>query len=190
MPLRTGSRAGERPRRFPVQRLARGRHRSRPAPRGRGRAPVDDAAAHRIGELHLSGGPRRHRLDPDQQVRRGLPRPPLLRRQPGRRPGRGPRTRPVVRAVRRRARQRAAPRRRGRQSRGLPGVARTRRHRPRDAPRPGRAPHPRLAGEHHLEDLALRRLRGVRRDRRPRQAGGDHRFRPGRRHRAGASAPP
>ena len=97
--------------------------------------------------------------------------------------GRGPGSRPALRALRGGARQRAAPRRGSCQPRRLPGVARARRHRPRDAPRPGRASHPRVAGEHHLEDLALRRLRGVPGDGRPRQAGGDHRLRPGRRHR-------
>ena len=54
------------------------------------RPPADDPAADRVGELHLAGGAGRHRLGVDQQVLRGLPGPPLLRRQPDHRRGGGP----------------------------------------------------------------------------------------------------
>ena len=110
------------------------------------RAPADDAAADRLGELHLAGRAGRLRLGADQQVRRGLPGPPLLRRQPDHRRGRGPGPRPGHGPVRGRARQRAAPRRGQRQPRRLPGAARAGRHHPRHAARPRRPPHPRLAG--------------------------------------------
>ena len=66
-------------------------------------------------------------LRPDQQVLRGLSRPPLLRREPDHRRGRGPGPGAGQGPVRRRARQRAAARRGQRQPRGLPGPARARR---------------------------------------------------------------
>ena len=66
-----------------------------------------------------------------------------------------------MRPVRGRARQRPAPRRGQRQPGRLPGPAGAGRHHPGHAPRPRRPPDPRLAGQHHLQDLALRLLRGV-----------------------------
>ena len=155
------------------------RPRGAPAAAGRGRAPVDHAAAHRLGELHLAGRAGRLRFDPHQQVRRGLPRPPLLRREPGHRRGRGPGPAPAQRAVRGRARQCAAPCRGQRQPGRLPGAPRTGRHHPGHAARPRRPPDPRLAGQHHLQGVALRLLRGVGGLRRPGQARRDHRLRPG-----------
>ena len=125
------------------------------------------AAAHRLGELHLAGGAGRLGLGPDQQVLRGLSGPALLRRQPGHRRGGGPGPRPGQGPVRGRARQRPAPRRGQRQPRRLPGAARAGRHHPGHAPRPRRPPDPRLAGLHHLEDLALRVLRRDAGHRRP-----------------------
>ena len=94
----------------------------RSPPRRRGRSPVHHAPADRLGELHLDRGAGRHRLGAHQQVRRGLPGPALLRRQPGHRRGRGPGPRPLEGAVRCRARQRAAPRRLECQSGRLPGA--------------------------------------------------------------------
>ena len=91
--------------------------------------PVDHPAADRLGELHLAGRAGRLGLGADQQVRRGLSGPALLRRQPGHRRGRGPGPGPGHGAVRGRARQRAAARRRQRQPGRLPGPARARRHR-------------------------------------------------------------
>ena len=74
----------------PLRRLAGGRPRGRRAARCRDRPPVDHPAAHRLGELHLAGRAGRLGLGAHQQVRRGLPGPPLLRRQPGHRRGGGP----------------------------------------------------------------------------------------------------
>ena len=51
---------------------------------------ADDPAADRLGELHVAGRARRVRLGADEQILRGLPRPPLLRGQPGHRRGGGP----------------------------------------------------------------------------------------------------
>ena len=59
----------------------------------RARPAARRAAADRERELHLAGGAGRARLDAVQQVRRGLPRPALLRRLRGGRPGRGDRHR-------------------------------------------------------------------------------------------------
>ena len=144
-------------------------------------APDHDAAAHRLRELHLAGGDGRHRVAPDQQVRRGVPGKALLRRQRHHRRGRGPRPGAGQGPVRGGARQRAAARRGCRQPRRVPGAARARRHHLGHAPRPGRAPDPRLACQHHVQDLAIRGLRGHRRLGRPRPPRRGHRLRPGRR---------
>ncbi len=65
--------------------------------------------------------------------------------------------RPPLRAVRRRARQRAAPLGRQRQHGRVPRAARPGRQGDGDASRPGRPPHPRLAGELQRPPLRLRR---------------------------------
>ncbi len=79
-------------------RRSRGRRSHRP---GAG-PPADDAAADRVGELHLAGRPGRDRLGAHQQVRGGLSGPALLRGQPDHRRGRGPGPRPCQVALRRR----------------------------------------------------------------------------------------
>ena len=56
---------------------------------GGDRAAIAQPRADRVGELRLRGGARGGRLGADQQVRRGLPGPALLRRLRDRRPGRG-----------------------------------------------------------------------------------------------------
>ena len=127
--------------------------------RPRARAAEHHAAAHRLRELHVARGARGHRVGAHQQVQRGLPGQAVLRRQRGHRPGRGPRPRAGQGAVRRRARQRAAALGRQRQHGRVPRAARTRRHRARHAPRPGRPPHPRLAGQRQRQALPLRLLR-------------------------------
>ena len=63
----------------------------------------------------------------------------------------------AVRAVRRRPRQRAAPLRRQRQHGRVPRAARAGRQGHGHAPRPGRPPHPRLAGQLQRPPLRLRR---------------------------------
>ena len=153
------------------------------APPRRGAQPAaDDPAADRLGELHVTRGARRHGLGADEQVRRGLPRPALLRGQPRHRRGGGARPRSGHRPVRRRPRQRAAARRGQRQPRRLPGAARTGRDRPRHAARPRRPPDPRVARLHRLEVLALRVLR--------RHAAVGGRVEPGRGHRLRPGGPP
>ena len=146
---------------FHEQRRHRVGRRSRggPAPRRGAQPAADDPAADRLGELHVAGRAGRLGLGADQQVRRGLPRPAVLRRQPDHRRGRGPGPRPGHGAVRRRPRQRAAARRGQRQPGRVPGAARAGRDRARHAPRPRRPPDPRIAGLHRLEVLALRLLR-------------------------------
>ena len=74
----------------------------------RGAAPGALARADRVRELRLRGGARGRGLGAHQQVRRGLPGPPLLRRLRGGRRGRGARDRARQGALRRRPRQRAA----------------------------------------------------------------------------------
>ena len=85
-------------------------------------------AADRQRELHQPGGARRAGQHAVEQVRRGLPRPALLRRLRGRRPGRGDRHRAGQGAVRRRARQPAAALRRERQPGRLRRVPAAGRH--------------------------------------------------------------
>ena len=130
-------------RELPDRPAGRGRSRDRRRARGRAAAPAADAGDDRLGELRAAGGARRGRLGADQQVRRGLPRPPLLRRLRGGRRRRAAGDRPGQGAVRRRARQRPGPRRRPGQQRRLHGAARAGRHDPRPGPRPRRPPQPR-----------------------------------------------
>ena len=113
----------------------------------RARPAARRAAADRQRELHQPGGARRARLDAVEQVRRGLPRPALLRRLRGRRPGRGDRHRARQGAVRRRARQPAAALRRA-----APTSPRTPRSASPATPcwrwtSAGRPPHPRQQGQ-------------------------------------------
>ena len=93
-------------RELPNRAPGRGRSRDRRGPRRRAAAPAAHAGDDRLGELRAAGGARRGRLGADQQVRRGLPRPPLLRRLRGGRRRRAAGDRPRQGAVRRRARQR------------------------------------------------------------------------------------
>ena len=115
-----------------------------------------------------------------QQVRRGLPRPPLLRRLRGRRPRRDARHRAGEGALRRRARQRPAALRHQREHGGLLRAAAAGRHAARHGPRLRRAPDPRPPAL-----LLGARLQGRRLRRRPRQRA--DRLRRGRA--AGARAP-
>ena len=62
--------------------------RDRRAPARGGAAPGAQPGADRVGELRLRGGARGGGLRAHEQVRRGLPRPALLRRLRGRRRGR------------------------------------------------------------------------------------------------------
>ena len=112
-------------------------------PRRRAAPPAAHPGDDRLGELRAAGGARSGRLGADQQVRRGLPRPPLLRRLRGGRRRRGTGDRAGQGAVRRRARQRPGPRRRPGQQRRLHGADRTGRHDPRARARPRRPPQPR-----------------------------------------------
>ena len=133
--------------------------------------PGDD----RLGELHQPGRPGRPGLGADQQVRRGLSRPALLRRLRVRRCRRTAGHRARAEAVRRRARQRAAALRRagehGRLLR-LPGAGR---HHPGDEPRPRRPSDARHAPQLLRQVLSSVVHYGVRKDDRA------HRLRPGRR---------
>ena len=147
--------------------VAAGAHRSRDRRhhRPRARTPEHDDPADRVRELHLARGPRGAGLGPHQQVLRGLPGEALLRRQLRRRRGRGAGAHAGAVAVRRRARQRAAALRRQREPGRVHGAARTGRQGHGHAPRPGRPPHARLAGELQRPPLRLRRVRRRRRDR-------------------------
>ena len=142
------------------------RSRDRRDHRAGARAPEHDDPADRVGELHVAGRARGAGFGAHQQVLRGLSGQALLRRQPRGRRGREPRTRPCVRAVRRRARQRAAALGRERQSGRVHGAARAGRQGDGHAPRSGRPPHARFAGQLQRPHVRLRRVR--RRRQRPR----------------------
>ena len=89
----------------------------------RARAPAADAGDDRLGELRPAGGARVPGQRADEQVRRGLSGPALLRRLRVRRHRRAARDRPRQGAVRGRARERPAARRRAGQHRRLPRAA-------------------------------------------------------------------
>ena len=97
-------------------------------------------------------------LGAHQQVRRGLPRTPLLRRLRARRRDRAAGDRPGQGAVRRRVRQRAAALGRAGQRRGDAGAARARRHHPGPCPGPRRPPDPRHADQLLRQALQRRRV--------------------------------
>ena len=99
-----------------------------------------------------------------QQVRRGLPRPPLLRRLRVRRRRRVARHRAREVAVRRRVRERAAALGRHRQRGRAVGDRHARRHHPRPRARPRRPPHPRHEAQLLGQALQRRRLRRRPRD--------------------------
>ena len=137
------------------------------AVRGDGRraaAPARSPGTHRVRKLRQSRRHGRHGLAPDQQVRRGLPRTPLLRRLRVRGRGRGSGARPGEGALRRGARQRAAPLGRAGQHGGLLRAARAGRYRHGNEPVPRRAPDPRKPGQHVRQVLPLCALRRVARD--------------------------
>ena len=127
--------------------------------RPRARAPAGDARDDRVRELRAAGRARRSRLGAHEQVRRGLPGPPLLRRLRGGRRRRAARDRPGEVALRRRARERPAARGRSGQQRGLHGAARPRRQDHGPEARPRRPPHARDEAERLGQALRGRRLR-------------------------------
>ena len=131
----------------------------------RARAAEHHDPAHRVGELHVTRRARGAGLGAHQQVLRGLPGEALLRRQLRRRRSREPRARPRVRAVRCRARQRAAALGCEREPGRVHGVARAGRQGHGHAPRPGRPPHARFAGQLQRPDVRLRRVRRRRTER-------------------------
>ncbi len=115
--------------------------------RGRTAAPAGRSGTDRLGKLRQPGRDGCPGLRDDQQVRRGLPRPALLRRLRERRCRRTAGHRARQQAVRRRVRQRPAalrsPGQHGRVLR-LPGAGR---HAAGHGPVPRRPPHPRHAPE-------------------------------------------
>ena len=125
----------------------------------RARAPAVGDRADRVGELHLAERARVGRIGPDEQVRRGLPRPALLRRLRGRRRDRDARDRAREVPVRRRARERSAACRGTGQHGRLLRALRAGRHRARDAARPRGASDARAPGQLLGPLLPRRRLR-------------------------------
>ena len=100
----------------------------------------------------------------DEQVRRGLSRPPLLRRLRGDRRDRAARDRPREGAVRRRARERPAARGRADEHGRLRGRDGAGRHADGARAQPGRPPHARPQGQLLGPPLQRRALRGLARD--------------------------
>ena len=159
--------------RAPADRRARrARSGRRRAPRPRARSAARPDRADRVRELHLARDPRGRRLGADEQVRRGLSGPALLRRLRDRRRARAARDRPCEGALRRRARERPAARGRPGEHGGLPGPARARRRRPLAPARPRRPPDARPQGQLLRAALHDRPLRGVPGDGRRRRGRG------------------
>ncbi len=102
--------------------------------RARAGAPAGRHRADRQREHRLRRGDGGAGLGADQQIRRGLPGPPLLRRLRRGGRGRAARHRPGEADVRLRLRQRAAALRRAGQPGGVPGDDQARRHHPRHEP--------------------------------------------------------
>ena len=125
----------------------RRRSRRRRAARPRARAPAGRDRADRVRELHVAVGARGRRLDADEQVLRGLSRPPLLRRLRGGRRDRAAGHRSREGALRRRARERAAPRRRADEHGRVLRVPRPGRHDPLARALARRPPDARPEGE-------------------------------------------
>ncbi len=121
-PLLFRAPGGDRPR-------TRRRHRRRTAP------PAGRHRADRQREPGLRRGAGGAGIGPDQQIRRGLSRPPLLRRLRLRGRGGTTRHRPGEDAVPMRLRQRAAAFRRAGQPGGVPRAAEAGRHHPGHEPR-------------------------------------------------------
>ena len=159
--------------------LADVRSRDRPRDRAGARPPARRDRADRLGKHRLQGGARGAGLGDDQQIRRRLSGPALLRRLPVRRHRRKAGDRARLQAVRLPLRQRPAQFRQPGQPGRVHGAdaagrhvhgARSRRRRPSD---------PRFAGQHVGPLVQAGRLR-----RRPRDASHRH----GRRRQAGARA--
>ena len=136
----------------------RGRSRDRRGARTRARPPAAHAGDDRLGELRPGRGAGVPGLGADQQVRRGVPRPALLRRLRVRGRRRAAGDRPRQGPVRRRARQRPAALRCAGQRRRLPRAAAARGH--PDGPRAGprRPPHARDEDQRLRPALQHRRL--------------------------------
>ena len=112
------------------------------------RPPARRDRADRLGEHRLPRRARSAGLGDDQQVRRGLSGPALLRRLPVRRHGRGPGHRARQAPVRLPLRQRPAEFRQPGQPGRVHGADAAGRHLHGPRPRRRRPPHPRLAGQH------------------------------------------
>ena len=174
-------------------------HRARPGGlrhrRPRAQTPAGRDRADRVGELRLARRARGRRHGAHQQVRRGLPRRPLLRRLPVRGPGGDARHRARQEALQLPLRQRAVALGQHRQPGSLHGPDAAGRHVHGAQPRCRRPPHARLAGQpvgQMVQGRALsrapagpaHRLRRRGGARPPAQAEGD----PGRRQRLSAHA--
>ena len=141
------------------------------------RSPARRDRADRVGEHRQPRGARGAGLGADQQIRRGLSGPALLRRLPVRRHGRDARDRARQEAVRRELRQRAAEFRQPDEPGGVPRAGEAGRHLHGARSRGRRPPDPRLAGQHLGQVVQGGALHGAAR-------GPDHRHGRGRAHRA------
>ena len=164
-----------------LRRPRRRRSRDRARHRAGARPPARRDRADRLREHRLQGGAGGAGLGDDQQIRRRLSGPALLRRLPVRRHRRDAGDRARLQAVRLQVRQRAAELRQPGQSGGVPGPDAAGRHVHGARSRGGRPSHPWLAGQHVRQMVQVRVLR-----RRPRDAA--HRHGRGREARARAQA--
>ena len=152
-----------------------------PSPRSTPRSPrcceasssvSSDARDDRLGELRSPCGARMPGLGAHEQVRRGLPRPPLLRRLRVGGRLRAARDRSREGAIRRRARERPAALRSAGEHRRLPRAARAGRDDHGTVARPRRASHARHEDQRVGASVRHRRLRGRPREQRDRHGRG------------------
>ena len=139
------------------RRRPRDRRSARPGARARARRDRAD----RVRELHVAGDARGGRQRPHEQVLRGVPGPPLLRRLRDRRRDRAAGDRPRPGSLRRAARERPAARRRTDEHGRLLRLPPAGRHDPLALALTRRPPHPRAQGQllrPSLRHPALRRL--------------------------------
>ena len=142
-----------------LRRRPRDRRPARPGARARARRDRAD----RVRELHVAGDARGGRQRPHEQVLRGLPGPPLLRRLRDRRRDRAAGDRPRPGPLRRTARERPAARGRADEHGRLLRLPRAGRHDPLALALARRPPHARAQGQllrTPLRHPALRRLPG------------------------------
>ena len=131
------------------------RSRTLPSASSGGAAASRGDRTHPLRELHIPGSPSRPRFGIHEQVRRGIPGPPLLRRPREHRRDRASGQVQSEAVVPLRARQRATALGRPDEHGGVPSPPRARRHGDGHGSQPWRPPDPRRSGLAHGQALQV-----------------------------------